>query len=273
MVNLDLVAVDNQPIPQIKENDMARLEAGVDPKIDRINELVRNSYDKDNMGELISTFKPMLISICSKWTAYFNSCMPSHIKVKFGDLKPFNELMSDAEYWFIIYTREKYDVNGDATYNNFIKKHIDQRIRYICEREMGYYMKNTFPDPSHSENDDGNTDIFETVIYNYSSTVSDVSNTEDTIIEDIVSNSRSDLAKYIINIVNSGSFTDREKMIFNEVMCGGMTQEDMRKKLNVSRMRVMQIIKKIKIKLYRVMNGDQKVWDLINDTDIKFDEQ
>ena len=94
---------------------MARLNRGEDPKIDHINDLVAtakddNSSDRarvDAMSELLSMFRPMLIKVCDKWVKYFND--QSHTLVSF------EELMSDAEYWFMWYTKEKYIINGDAT--------------------------------------------------------------------------------------------------------------------------------------------------------------
>ena len=117
---------------------MARLERGVSDKIDRINDLVAIvkddnslSYDKSiAMEELLTMFKPMMIKVCDKWCKYFNDS--SH------KLVSFEELLSDAEYWFIHYTMNKYTIDGDATYNKFIKDHINQRIRYIYECHLRY---------------------------------------------------------------------------------------------------------------------------------------
>ena len=153
---------------------MARLNRGDDPKIDRINDLVelcKCKNDKDAMVELLNMFKPLILKICTKWSNYFNDS--KHL------IKPWDELVADAEYWFIKYTMEKYIIDGDATYNKFIKDHIDQRIRYIYECQLKYYSSTIFPDPNRHQEDDG--DSFDMVAYNYSSSVSDDISMEDAI--------------------------------------------------------------------------------------------
>ena len=141
---------------------MARLQKGENKTIDRINDLVAiikssNCDDRnDAMVELLDMFKPMIISVCDKWSKYFNDTQHK--------IKPFDDLLSDARYWFIKYTIEKYVIDGDATYNKFIKDHIDQRIRYIYECQLKYYNKLIFPDPDKNQ-DSVDTDTFESVIY------------------------------------------------------------------------------------------------------------
>lgn len=250
---------------------MARLQRGDNPKIDKINDLVAivkdNSSSKeaqDAMEELLLMFKPMLIKVCDKWCQYFNDS--SH------KLKPFNELLADAEYWFIKYTKEKYVIDGDATYNKFIKDHIDQRIRYIYECQIKYYNSVIFPDPDKNQESEG-IDPFETVIYNYSSQISDDSTIEDDVVDEMIIDIRVRLASRIVEIVTSGQcFNDREKLIFTEIMYNGVTQEEMSKKLGISRTRVVQILKKIKYKLKVEMENDKEFWELITQTDIDFDK-
>lgn len=250
---------------------MARLQRGEDAKIDKINDLVAIVKNKDSlvidsqdsMAELLSMFKPMLLKTCDKWCQYFNDS--SH------RLVPFKELLADAEYWFIKYTIEKYTIDGDATYNKFIKDHIDQRIRYIYECQLKYYNTNIFPDPSKNQDDNG-LDQLEMVAYNYSSQVSDAESLEDEIIDDMIGDVRSDLANRIIEIVtNSRNFNEREKTIFKEIMYNGMTQDEMSKKLGISRTRVVQILRKIKYKLKSELENDNRFWELITQTDIEFD--
>lgn len=244
---------------------MARLERGMDAKIDHINDLVasvKSDNNMDAMGELLAMFKPMLIKTCDKWSKYFD---PSH------KLVSFDEILSDAEFWFMKYTIEKYTIDGDATYNKFIKDHIDQRIRYIYERQLKYYRGLIFPDPDRNSEVEG-IDAFEKVIYNYSSTVSDAETLEDTIIEDNETKMRNALAHRIMDIVsNSNTFNDREKKIFNDVICNGVTQDEMSKRLGISRTRVVQIIKKVKPKLRNEMEKDNQLWEIITQTDIMFD--
>lgn len=249
---------------------MARLQKGENEKIDRINDLVAIVKDenvdadtrKDAMEELLTMFKPMMIKVCDKWSNYFNDS--SH------KLKPFKELLADAEYWFMLYTVNKYTIDGDATYNKFIKDHIDQRIRYIYECQLKYYNTTIFPDLD--KNQDDGTDPFEMVAYNYSSNVSGSASMEENIVESISSDKRAELAHRIMTLVsNSNCFNDREKRVFKEVMCNGITQDEMSKKLGISRTRVVQIIRKIKYKLKNELENDRDFWEIITQTDIEFD--
>lgn len=251
---------------------MARLQRGDNPKIDRINDLVAIVKDdnsssndaKDAMEELLSMFKPMLIKVCDKWCQYFNDS--SH------RLKPFHELLADAEYWFIKYTKEKYIIDGDATYNKFIRDHIDQRIRYIYECQIKYYNTTIFPDPDRNQDSD-NGDELEMVMYNYSSDVSDGSTMEEDVVDEMLASVRNDLAKRIVELVtNSGHFNEREKSIFIEIMYNGITQDEMSKRLGISRTRVVQILRKIKYKLKVEMENDNRFWEIITQTDIEFDK-
>lgn len=250
---------------------MARLQRGENDKIDRINDLVaivkcdNNSVAdrQDAMAELLSMFKPMMISICGKWSDYFNDSTHK--------LKPFAELLTDAEYWFINYTVNKYDIDGDATYNKFIKDHINQRIRYIYECQLKYYNTNIFPDPDKHQEDDG-IDPFESVVYRYSSDISQHLTMEDNVIDTISSDTRAMLAQRIMSLVQCGNFNDREKKIFIEVMYNGVTQDEMSKRLGISRTRVVQILRKIKSKLRTEMEKDSEFWSILNQTDIVFDE-
>lgn len=243
---------------------MARLKRGDDPKIDKINDLVIlcKEHNNDATVELLDIFKPLILKICTKWSNYFNDT--KHI------IKQWDELVADAEYWFIKYTVEKYVIDGDATYNKFIKDHLDQRIRYIYECQLKYYSTVIFPDPNKHQDDD--SDQFDIVTYNYSSNISDSEYMEDNIIDDITRQERADLANRIIELANSNCFNEREKRIFVEVICNGITQEEMSKKLGISRTRVVQILKKIKYKLKIEMENDNEFWELISKTDIIFDK-
>ena len=247
---------------------MARLKKGENDKIDRINDLVAiikssNCDDRnDAMVELLDMFKPMIISVCDKWSKYFNDTQHK--------IKPFDDLLSDARYWFIKYTIEKYVIDGDATYNKFIKDHIDQRIRYIYECQLKYYNKLIFPDPDKNQ-DSVDTDTFESVIYNYSSNISDQSSMEDDIIDRVSDDKRIELAQHIMYMVENGRFNDREKRVFIDIMCNGVTQDEMSKRLGISRTRVVQILRKIKYKLRQEMELDNKLWELMTQTDITFD--
>ena len=245
---------------------MARLERGESAKIDRINDLVQSATvngDNDSMEELLSLFKPLILSICKKWSEYFNDSR--------HNIKRFDELVADGEYWFVYYTRYKYDIDGSATFNTFIKNHLDQRIRYIYECELKYYNKHIFPDPDRST--DVETDSFESVAYNYSSNIRGCDGIEDDIIlHDEVVN-REELAHKILDIINNnGVFNERERMIFIAIMCNGETQNDVGTRLGISRTRITQLMKKIKTKLYKIMNSNEEIWKLVNKLDIDFKE-
>ena len=249
---------------------MARLERGESELIDKINDLVALATKSDDenvrnssMTELLQLFKPLILKICKKWSEYFNDSK--------HNIKRFDELVADGEYWFIHYTMFKYDVDGSATFNTFIKNHLDQRIRYIYECELKYFNKHIFPDPDKSM--DSDTDSFESVAYNYSSDVRKCDGIEDDIISNAETADRMELAHKIFDIVNSnGVFNERERMIFKAIMCNGETQNEVGERLNISRTRITQIMKKIKTKLYRIMNSNSEIWELINKLDLDFKE-
>lgn len=253
---------------------MTRLNRGENQTIDRINDLVEKCKSepigsdlyKESFDALLKIFKPMILSICSKWSKYFNDT--NH------RIKPFDELVADAEYWFMVYTINKYTIDGDATFNNFIKKHIDQRIRYIYETELKHYTRTIYPDPSKNDMTD-EVDVLERVIYQYSSEARNSSNNiSNNSINIIMADARNEVAHKIMDMVNkSVLFTDREKMVFNGIICEGITHDEMGKRLNVSRSRVSQILKKLKIKLYNYMNNNEELWDLIYKADIDFKEE
>jgi RNA polymerase sigma factor (sigma-70 family) len=249
---------------------MARLNRGDNPKIDKINDLVAtfkcdsnpDSVKSSAITELYEMFKPLILRLCKKWSDYFDDT--SH------KIKPWDDLMSDAEYWFIKYTKEKYIIDGDATYNKFIKDHLDQRIRYIYECQLKYYSTTIFPDPNRYQEDN---ESFDTVAYNYSSSISDDESMEETIIDNVDSEVRIKLANRIMELVESSNcFNEREKKIFREIMCNGVTQDEMSKRLGISRTRVVQILRKIKYKLKSEMENDNEFWDLLLQTDITFDK-
>lgn len=247
---------------------MPRLEKGQNEKIDRINDLVYNIQNgkdvNDSMTELLSMFKPMILGMCKKWSEYFNDHR--------HNIKPFNELVVDSEYWFMIYVTEKYDVNGVATFNTFIKNHIDQRIRYIYETELKYYRRLIFPDPDKNDNisDGDKNEMLESVSYNYKSDHGD--SVEDELIIRDTADTRYKLAHQILDLLNNDIFSQRDRMIFTEILFNGRTHEEISVELNVSRTRVTQILKKIKLRLYILMNNNQEIWDLVGDADMDFKE-
>lgn len=245
---------------------MARLERGESEKIDRINDLVQlatKAEDKEAMAELLKLFRPLILSLCKKWSEYFNDSR--------HNIKRFDELVADGEYWFIHYTLFKYDVDGSATFNTFIKNHLDQRIRYIYECELKYFNKYIFPDPD--KRTDAETDSFESVVYNYSSDTQQSSSMEEDIISSSETLDRMKLAHKIVDMVNSNNiFNEREREIFMAILCNGETQNDVGKRLGISRTRITQLMKKIKTKLYKLMNSSDEIWELVGKLDIDFKE-
>lgn len=240
---------------------MARLLPGENAKIDDINEKVRlvqqgTDYQAEEaLSGLLELFHPMILRLCDKWAAYFND--------KDHKLKGFQELMADAQYWFYHYTKFKYIIDGPATYNKFIKDHLDQRIRYIFESEIKYQSKLLFPDP----HEDQNGDVLEDVINKYTSST-DIVDPESDMIDEHGEDARHQLANRLLELMNSDTFNERERTIFIDVICNEVTHEQLGVRYGISRTRVTQIFAKTKDKLYKKMEGDAAVWQLLDDADI-----
>ena len=237
---------------------MGRLARGENDKIDLINDLVllvKTGSDTDRKhaeAKLIEMFTPMILSICKKWSGYFND--DKHI------IKPWDSLVADASYWLIIYTRDKYVIDGSATYNTFIKNHLDQRIRYIYECELKYYKKIILPDPDKNADSDSG-DSLENVIYGYCSSISnDEITTDDRLIDSEISDKVTEVYNTIIDAMNGDYFTDREKAIFNNCLLGNKTHKDIGAELGISRTRVSQIVGKIKKKICDILDDSVKNW-------------
>ena len=243
-----------------------RLQPGDNPKIDIINGLVVNALGDDkelsneSLTKLLDMFYPMILKVCKKWSVYFND--NAHI------IKPFDELVSDAQYWFMHYTLFKYDINGAATYNKFIHDHVNQRIRYIYECELKYFNRNIFPDPyrDNSGESDG-MDALDIVIHNYSSEV--VNDVCDDYLEDCANSSRDDLAHLVVSMLDDVVFNEREKEIFIKIVCHGKTHEELGESLGISRTRVTQILAKTKKKLYKLIGENDEIWKLLDDAGIE----
>ena len=249
---------------------MARLQRGEDPKIDHINDLVAIVKDdsssdkevKDALSELLTMFKPMMIKVCDKWCKYFDDTQHK--------LVPFEDLLADANMWFITYTRDKYIIDGDATYNKFITDHINQRIRYIYETHLKYWSRHILPDPSKNQESES-SDELENVIYNYSSETSHKSSMEDDYADRELFKLRAEVAHRINALINEGNYNEREKKIWRKIMIENVTQEALAKELGISRMRLVQLLRKIRQKIKRDMENDGEFWELITKTDIDFD--
>jgi len=241
---------------------MPRLLPGQDPKIDMINGLVsdaRGSDDaisKEALRLLLETFHPMILRICDKWSKYFED--HGHV------LKPFDTLVADAQYWFMWYTLNKYTPDGAATYNNFIKNHINQRIRYIFEEELKYASRHLFPDPDKNSNECDSHDMLDDVIYKYGKSHNNVDTMDDTLIDIQDTRTRGTLAAAILLLLEDRRhFTQREHDIFMGCVCNGVTYESMGRSLGISRPRVSQILARTKDKLMSRMNADNGIRRLV----------
>lgn len=240
---------------------MARLQPGENAHIDNINELVRlvqfGSKDESSgaLEQLLDLFHPMLLGLYNKWSNYFND--KNHAMISF------NHLMGECTYWFYHYTADKYIIDGPATYNKFIKDHMDQRIRYIYETEIKYNSKLLFPDP-YSDGDSG--DALDNVINRYSS--ANITSPEVGLVDEVEADARIKLANRIRELMDCDTFNDRERAIFIDVVCNGITHEKLGERYGISRTRVTQILAKTKKKLYAKIEGDATVWELIDDAGI-----
>jgi len=240
---------------------MARLLLGEDSKIDMINEYVRlvqcgdSQESEESLKALLDLFKPLILKLCKKWSDYFNIN---------NQVKNFDETINECIYWFYCYTKNKYTINGEATYNKFIKDHLDQRIRYIYECEIKYQNKLLFPDPYKNSDDDNN--IFDNIIGKYSSIsipdiIDEFINTECNI-------TKHKLASKIILMLQSNIYNDRERDIFISIVCNKNTHEQLGNKYKVSRTRITQILAKIKEKLYKQIEQEDDIWLMLDDADI-----
>ena len=116
---------------------------------------------------------------------------------------------------------------------------------------------------------DNNDDMLDDVIHRYSDSHTEF---EEDLIEEYTNNSKSELVKAILQLLEEGNFSQREKLIFKEVVYYGFTHEAMGLKLGISRTRVTQILKKTKAKLYKLMESNEQIWKLIGDADITIED-
>lgn len=236
---------------------MPRLERGQNEKIDMINDYVEmvQSDDPVIMNEglvpLLELFNPLFISICNKWSRYFDDTNHGMI--------PWDSIMADCQYWFLHYTKNKYEIDGPATFNKFIKDHINQRVRYIYECELGYRSRNIFPDPD-KRNEDGN-DMFEDVVFNY--TTPDQGDMTDSMIDDEYNRSLQKLHDKILTLIGDERyFSARDSKILIDSMVYGKTHDNIGKELGISRTRVSQLMSKIKKRLQDVIMDNPEYWEV-----------
>jgi DNA-directed RNA polymerase specialized sigma24 family protein len=239
---------------------MSRMLPGENEKIDNINRLVSLSHSmnvdesKRALDSLLTQFKPMILKLCDKWSKYFQDDRHSMIQ--------WDILISDAEYWFIYYTTQKYTINGSATYNKFIKDHMDSRIRFIYETELKYRKQNLFPDPDKNSASEGEgMDIFEDVINKYGARNMVHEDMDMVFIDRDNRENKEEVCGAILTMVNDiNLFTDREKLIFTECIISGHTHDSMSKQLGISRTRVSQIMAKIRRKINETLDDKIDGW-------------
>lgn len=237
-----------------------RLQRGDNPKIDRINDLVEMAQsDNDEISsygleQLLEKFHPMILKICSKWSSYFND--ESHRTIQW------DVLISDAQYWFIYYTKNKYTIDGQATYNKFIHDHMDSRIRYIYSKEIKYRSRHIFPDPDKNADDDNGSDMLDNVVFNYSDAFDG-----DNMIDDIITEEKQETFDKLATILmghinNTDYFSPRESSIFHECMINGRTHQEISVEMGISRARVSQIMNRIRTKITDIMLEQPEWWEV-----------
>jgi len=242
---------------------MRRLQEGQNEKIDMINRWVSISHSmnpeesKKALNCLIIQFKPMILKLCNKWAKYFRDDNHSMIS---WDL-----LVNDARYWFVYYTTHKYTINGSATYNKFIRDHMDGRIRFIYETELKYRKQNLFPDPDKNSAYSGEgegVDTFEDVINKYGSRHVIHEDMDELLIRaENIKNKKKICNKILVMMSDTNLFTDRERLIFEECLMKGRTHDDMSKQLMISRTRVSQIMAKIRKKIFETLDDNVRGWE------------
>jgi len=238
---------------------MARLLPGENVKIDNINRLVSLSHSmnpdesKKALHLLLEQFKPMILKLCNKWSKYFRDDRHTIIQ--------WDVLIGDANYWFIYYTTHKYTINGSATYNKFIRDHMDSRIRFIYETELKYRKQNLFPDPDKN-GESGDSDMFEDVINRYASLNMVHEDMDMIFINRDDADNKSDICDAILTMVNDPNlFSDRDRVIFTECIINGRTHDSMGKELEISRTRVSQIMAKIRRRIRDTLSSKIDGWE------------
>jgi hypothetical protein len=237
---------------------MPRLVPGQNEKIDNINRLVdmalsdNEDDSKHSIESLLTMFHPMLLKLCNKWAIYFDD--NAHTVITW------DELMADARYWFIKYTKDKYIVDGRATYNKFMKDHMDQRIRYIYEERLRYMKHNIFPDPDKNDLDGG--EMFDEVVSKYSDAHDSDESHDDILIDDERLGNIGIICDAILSRVDDRAyFTEREAIVFKACFINGKTHDDIANELGISRPRVSQMVGKIRGKVLEILDDNVRGWE------------
>lgn len=240
---------------------MARLNPGENEKIDKINSLVKSVMETGNeedLKSLLDFFHPLILSLSIKWAEYYNDMNHRII--------PWEDLISEAQCWFIKYTKEKYEVDGAGTYNTFIKQHMDSRIRYIYSCASKYDKRHIFPDPDKRSDEDD--DMLNSVLFRYSTEANETMTGD--MCDGILVEEHNNNAKSVVNVILSKLddrtiFNEREKEIFTLRYIKNMSHDDIARKFGISRARISQIMAKMKVKLHDVVLNSQYWWDLEED--------
>jgi hypothetical protein len=234
-----------------------RLEEGANPKIDLINRMVVKAQSGTGMESneglcaLLRMFHPMILGICKKWSEYFRDA--DHHIIHWDDL------ITDTQYWFYHYTCHVYTINGAATYNNFIKKHIDMRVRYIYESEIRRNESLVHPDPDKVTEDCDNYDY---VVHHYN-THMEYGDIDDGMLAEQHDADVHRLLDITLRYLNDERyFTQKERDIFLSCMVNNQTHKMIGDRYHVSRTRVSQIMGKIKTKLYDIMYENPAYWEV-----------
>jgi len=240
---------------------MARLKRGEDPHIDAINDAVEivklnNKGDwarEKALGFLLETFEPMIIGIVDKWIKQYDVRQ---------QLVTYDCLIVDAKSWFFTYLTEKYIIDGDATFNNFIKSHIDGRVRYLIQQEMKHYTKIILPDPiRNSAHEHYGEDPLEMVINKYAKNNCDDASIDDELLNSIRLKGIDKMHATILSIVQDSRYLlPRDADFFIEHYFNNVSYTEIAKQNDVSRVRVSQIINRAKDKVFSELDGREGEW-------------
>jgi len=235
---------------------MTRLKRGECEKIDNINDAVVKVQsgdavlEEEGMTFLLDIFKPLLLTICKKWSIKYNNGT-----VIIG----WNDILADIRYWMWHYTKFKYEIDGQATYNNFIQSHLDSRVRYIYQSKVKdnkrYQLMKEYDDMSNEE-------TFET----YTRRHPNVNNQSayPTAEEEIINNERD---KHIEGVllavklaVNNMDLSERDEYILKSII-EGKAQTTTARELDISKQRIIQLTKKLKARLYDHIDNTVPDWE------------
>ena len=207
---------------KVVEIDQEQIEKEKADKIAKVNELVRQYKEEDNIlaGEaVIKMFKPFLIKQCEKYNKLYQG------------VHSWEAIEQEAMVIFYNLLNE-YTIRGTAYFNVFIMKKLPFRLRYFFTKEIRHRTKNL----CHQE------DQF--AQYNLEA---------DNSIDETLSNMEDQENLNAINgLINSDLLNDRERAMLAMNM-QGMSHEAIANHYGLSRSRITKIVgnslKKIKKEL------------------------